>query len=84
MVVRALLISVAFSAVLAAQGSGVIFGNVTDSSGSAVPSAAITLTNEATQISESVKSNEQGYYLFPDVRAGNYRLAAEAQGFRTA
>ena len=46
-----------------AQGSGVIFGNATDSSGAAVPNVSITVTNENTQISTTVKSNEQGYYI---------------------
>jgi hypothetical protein len=72
-----------FSALLAAQGSGVIFGNVTDSSGAGVPNTSITITNENTQITGNVKSNEQGYYLFPDLRAGTYRISAEAPGFRT-
>src|SRR5690242_1251393 len=64
-----------------AQGSGVIFGNATDSSGAAVPNVSITVTNENTQISTTVKSNEQGYYIVPDLRAGNYQVSAEASGF---
>ncbi len=84
MCVRIGLLSIAFCAILAAQGSGVVFGNITDVSGGAVPSVTVTVTNEATQISENVKSNEQGYYLFPDLRAGTYKLVAEGAGFRTA
>jgi hypothetical protein len=84
MFVRVGLLLITSCAIAAAQGSGVIFGNVTDVSGAAVPVVKVTVTNEATQISESVKSNEQGYYLFPDLRAGSYRLVAEAPGFRTA
>jgi hypothetical protein len=84
MFVRVGLLLITSCAIAAAQGSGVIFGNVTDVSGAAVPVVNVTVTNEATQISESVKSNEQGYYLFPDLRAGSYRLVAEAPGFRTA
>jgi hypothetical protein len=76
MCVRIGLLSIAFCAILAAQGSGVVFGNITDVSGGAVPSVTVTVTNEATQISENVKSNEQGYYLFPDLRAGTYKLVA--------
>ena len=46
-------------------------------------------TNPATAVAagysvENVKSNEQGYYLFPDLRAGTYKLVAESSGFRTA
>ena len=73
-----------FSTILAAQGNGVIFGNVTDSSGAAVPTATVTVTNEATAISDMVKSNGQGYYLFTDVKPGRYRITAEAAGLRTS
>src|SRR5215467_620499 len=84
MFVRVGLLLITSCAILAAQGSGVIFGNVSDTSGAALPSVTIIVPNEATQISENVKSNEQGYYLFPDLRAGTYKLSAESSGFRTA
>ena len=79
MSMRILILAVLFCAVAAAQGSGVIFGTVTDTSGAAVASVTVTVTNEATGSSENVKSNEQGYYLFPDLRAGRYRITAEIQ-----
>ena len=83
MTARVLLFLSLFPALLLAQGSGAVFGNVTDSSGAAVQSAAITLLNEATGTSEIGKSNEQGSFIFLDLRPGRYRLRAERAGFRT-
>ena len=80
---RAILLLALFAGILSAQGNGVIFGNVTDSSGAAVPAATITVTNEATGIAENAKSDPQGYFLFPDLKAGSYKVSAEASGFRT-
>src|SRR5215831_19189625 len=79
---RTFLLLVCFAALLSAQGNGVIFGNVADTTGAAVPGVAVKLTNQNTQLSESVKANEQGYYLFPDLRAGTYVVSVEAAGFR--
>ena len=66
-----------------AQSTGVIFGTVTDPSGSALVHAAITATNEATGVSEKVESNEGGDYIFPDLHPGNYKVACQMAGFQT-
>ena len=83
LLLRAVLLLTGFAAILCAQGSGVIFGNITDSSNAPIPSANVLVTNESTASTESVKSNEQGYYLFPDLRPGTYRVKADVEGLRT-
>ena len=56
---------VAFSAVLAAQGSyeAQVRGVVTDQSNAVVVNAAITITNDATNIAQTAHSDERGKYL---------------------
>ncbi|HZT30306.1 MAG TPA: carboxypeptidase regulatory-like domain-containing protein [Bryobacteraceae bacterium] len=68
---------------LAAQGTSVIFGTVSDQTGSAVARASVTATNEATGVTTKVMSNEAGYYLFPDLRPGSYKITCQVQGFQT-
>src|ERR1700750_369898 len=71
------------SPALFAQGNAVIFGSVTDPSGANVAQVAVTATKEATGLTESVKSNEAGNYIFPDLRPGSYRVTGQAAGFDT-
>ena len=71
---------------LFAQGNAVIFGSVTDPSGANVAQVAVTATNEATGVTESVKSNDAGNYIFPDnfgriITAGNPRIMQLAGKF---
>jgi hypothetical protein len=56
-------------------------GTITDSSSAAVPSAAITLTNELSGDVRKSVSNSAGYYTFAAVPAGSYMLTIEAKGF---
>ena len=58
-------------------------GYVLDPSKTAVPGAHITLTNDATGISQDATSDGQGYYRFPLVPVGTYRLNTVANGFET-
>jgi len=73
-----------FSAPALCQTLGEITGRVTDSSGGAVPGAAITLTNVATNGARATVSNEGGNYAFPSVPPGFYNVRAERQGFKVA
>ncbi|MBV9225514.1 MAG: TonB-dependent receptor, partial [Acidobacteriaceae bacterium] len=84
MIVRTFLLFAAVALTAAAQsGTGVIFGTITDVSGSTVAAVSVTAANEATAVSTTVKSNEEGYYLLPDLPPGRYKVSAEAPGFRT-
>ncbi|MGH9722838.1 MAG: TonB-dependent receptor domain-containing protein [Bryobacteraceae bacterium] len=59
-------------------------GTVTDSSGAVVPTARISLTNEATNVKQEKQANERGAYLFTLVPPGAYKLVVEAAGFQTS
>jgi hypothetical protein len=61
---------------------GSLLGNVTDASGAAVPGATVTITETQTNVSANAVTNESGYYTFPNLKDGLYRVEAELQGFR--
>src|SRR5215472_2005406 len=63
---------------------GEVLGTVRDSTGGVVSGAKITLLNRDTNVEHSLVTNEQGNYSFPDLRSGNYEVAAVMEGFRPA
>jgi len=62
--------------------SGSLLGNITDTSGAAVPGTTITATEVETNVSRTAVSNEAGYYLFTSLVNGRYSVTAELQGFK--
>jgi hypothetical protein len=58
-------------------------GLVSDRSGSVVPNAAVTVTNEDTGVAISTTTNQSGYYSVGALIPGRYRVSATASGFRT-
>lgn len=61
---------------------GVVTGLATDPSGSAVPGASVILTSELTGVRRTTETNSSGAWSFPDVSPGQYKVTAEARGFR--
>ncbi|HEV2448350.1 MAG TPA: carboxypeptidase-like regulatory domain-containing protein, partial [Candidatus Sulfopaludibacter sp.] len=61
---------------------GTVTGLATDPTGSAVPGAAVTLSNQNTGVKMNAVTNGAGAYTFPNVPPGTYRLNAEARSFR--
>lgn len=59
-----------------------IRGTITDPSGALVHAALITITNNATGISVTAHSNEEGLYILTGLRPAMYTLKVEATGFR--
>lgn len=70
------------SAARAQAVTGTLLGNVTDSSGAAVPGAAVVATETRTNISRTTTTNESGYYIFSSLQNGTYAVEAELQGFK--
>ncbi len=66
------------------QATGSISGTVTDTTGSAVPGAKVTVTVPATGLTRSSTTNESGEYLVPLLGVANYNVQVELQGFQTA
>ncbi|MGC2467600.1 MAG: TonB-dependent receptor [Candidatus Acidiferrum sp.] len=55
---------------------------MTDSSGAAVAGAKVTVTEVRENISRTAATNDSGFYSFPDVPPGVYKVTVEKQGFR--
>src|SRR3954462_14769430 len=66
----------------AQQFTGGVRGAVRDANG-VIPGVAVTLTNEATNISREVVTNEVGQYNFPAVPPGTYTLKSQLSGYKT-
>src|SRR5215475_13114376 len=62
-------------------GDAEITGLVKDASGSAIPGATVSLTNQDTGVLRTFKSDAEGRYRFAAVLPGRYSLKVEATGF---
>ncbi len=80
-----------YAAVLAAMLSGALFGQalsgtvagtVTDQAGAVIPGARVTLTNEGTQFTRAVVTNQSGQYVASSFPPGRIRLMVELPGFQ--
>jgi hypothetical protein len=63
--------------------AGRIVGQVFDPQHAVIPSATITVTNTATNVSVTVKSDATGNYVVTPLNPGIYSVSATAMGFQT-
>lgn len=78
-----LLFALAYGTWAQTTGTATMLGLVTDSTGSVVPAAKITVINIGTNfVSNSVTSAEGTWYI-PSLNPGMYQLKIEASGFKT-
>jgi hypothetical protein len=68
---------------LRAQVTAGLLGTVTDTSGAAIPDAAILVTNAGTGIAQTVQSDAQGRYRVTDLAIGDYSIQTSKGGFST-
>lgn len=59
-------------------------GTVKDPTGAIVAGATVVLMDSATRRESTTTSNDVGFFVFPDVRAGSYIITAERAGFKKA
>lgn len=59
-----------------------ISGTVTDATGASVPGASVTVTNEATKIAVTVKTNGDGLYNALNLPVGTYTITTTMDGFK--
>src|SRR5581483_4024743 len=69
--------------VQAQTNTGTVSGEIRDPSGAVVVGARIRLIDVQTDVERQALSNEAGFYKFPLVPNGNYRLVTEASGFKS-
>jgi Carboxypeptidase regulatory-like domain len=62
---------------------GGLAGTIYDSSGAVVPGAQVTLLNVAQNQSQQMTADNTGHFEFHNLPAGQYRLTASHEGFRT-
>jgi hypothetical protein len=67
----------------AQQTLGGITGQVTDTSGGALPDTTVTLVGDQTQLTRTVSADATGVYSFVDLPIGNYSLKYTHDGFQS-
>ena len=78
----ALLLALVPQLIRAQEATGTIVGTVTDPAGARAPGVRVTVTEIATNRSQTVISNRSGEYTAPYLAAGDYMLTAEHVGFQ--
>jgi hypothetical protein len=66
---------------LAQMTRGSIRGRVTDASGAPIPSATVTIQNQATGETRTLNTNEKGFYNAPSLLSGRYNATSAHTGF---
>src|SRR5687768_5261832 len=81
----ALALSVALSASAQSQiTTGTITGTVEDANGAVVPDANVEIKNVETNISRSLRTDEEGRFTALQLTPGKYSVTISKQGFATA
>lgn len=63
-------------------GTGSLTGRITDANGASIPSATVTVTNNATNQSFDVTTDSAGTYRADNLPPGTYTLNASGPGFK--
>jgi len=61
--------------------NGSIRGRVSDATGAPVPQAKVTILNDATGFTRQLTTEDNGYYVFPNLPLGTYSVTIEKEGF---
>lgn len=64
--------------------NGSIVGEVSDTTGAVIANSKVILTNSETNQNRSANSDDRGFYRFPELAPGRYKLRAEMTGFKSA
>jgi hypothetical protein len=59
-------------------------GTVVDPSGAVIPGATVTITDPATNYTQTVTANGSGVYTFSDLQPATYQMKVSAKGFADA
>jgi hypothetical protein len=64
------------------SGGATVQGTVKDATGAVVPGAKVTITHSETGVKSNTASNNEGFFVFPPVQIGNYKVRCEATGMK--
>ena len=78
-----LIVCCAVGTVAWAQATAQISGTVRDASGAVLPGVQVTATQAETGFSRNTVTSETGFYAFPSLPLGPYKVEASLPGFRT-
>jgi carboxypeptidase family protein/TonB-dependent receptor-like protein len=76
-----LLLTLVFGSSARAQFQSAIEGTISDSSGARIPDVKVTLINVDTGVSQTAQTNSVGFYSFPSLGPGKYKVTVAAKGF---
>jgi Carboxypeptidase regulatory-like domain len=69
---------------LAQESRATLTGRVSDPAGAAIAGAAVSITNQQTNITTTATTGDEGNYTVPFLMPGRYTVKVEKQGFKTA
>ena len=82
MILASLIFTLSASTASAQTSQSTVSGTVKDLNGALVAGATITLVDSRTKSERTTTTNDEGFYLFANVLAGDYRMSAEGGGFK--
>ena len=77
-----LIVVVLFVSSTRAEVGGKLTGVVKDQTGSAIPAAAVVITNASTGMKLTATTDQDGVFTFPVLSVGQYQIDVTADGFR--
>ncbi len=80
---KAVTIALCLTAWAFAQSTGSIVGTVTDATGAVLPNASVSVKNQGTGETHSLKTDSAGLYSLASLAPGNYTIQVEAPGMQT-
>src|SRR3989449_5039350 len=76
------ILSLTTVSIFAQTSTSSITGRVVDSKDAIVPGATVTVTNEATGVSQTQTTTDSGVYAFASLPVGTYTVTVEQTGFK--
>ncbi len=70
--------------VSAQMANATLAGRVTDANGAGVAGASVEIVNRGTNAAASIGTNDEGFYVAPEIAPGNYLVKVSKGGFQTA
>jgi len=77
-----ILLTIAATFAVAQTGTSRITGRVVDAKQASIAGASVTITNEATRVTQTQTTTEAGVYSFDSLPVGNYTITVEQSGFK--